>query len=209
MPHDIEAMIEEKGLTAPRVTKEKIKGLIQDARYYVLSGTMITICVLTLENGYTVTGESACVSPENFNDEVGRQVAFENAFDKIWPLEDYLLKTKLWVGHPEFVARVCHEINRAYCKALGDDSQPAWDDAPQWQRDSAITGVLFHMDNPEAKASASHDSWMAEKVATGWVYGETKDPEKKTHPCMVPFDQLPVDQQAKDYIFKSVVHELA
>lgn len=105
-------------------------------------------------------------------------------------------------------AITAHEINRAYCQALGDDSQPTWRDAPQWQVDSAVAGVRFHMGNPDAEASASHENWMRQKEAEGWVYGEEKNPEKKTHPCMVPFDELPESQRAKDYLFKQVIHSL-
>ena len=107
----------------------------------------------------------------------------------------------------EQIARVCHEVNRAYCEALGDMSQPAWEDAPMWQRDSARMGVDLHM-SKNVGPEASHESWMAQKVAEGWVYGPTKDPEAKTHHCIVPFDMLPREQQAKDFIFRSVVHAL-
>lgn len=106
------------------------------------------------------------------------------------------------------IAQVCHEVNRAYCQALGDNSQPTWADAPDWQRDSALLGVALHANNPAAGPQASHESWMAQKVADGWVFGEVKDPEAKTHPCMVPFDQLPREQQAKDFLFRAVVHAL-
>ncbi|MFA7347321.1 MAG: RyR domain-containing protein [Desulfurivibrionaceae bacterium] len=106
----------------------------------------------------------------------------------------------------EACAKTCHEANRAYCLALGDDSQPAWDDAPEWQKESAIKGVLFHIDNPDANASASHESWLANKREDGWVYGPVKDPEAKTHPCIVPFEELPKEQQAKDFIFRGIVH---
>ena len=108
----------------------------------------------------------------------------------------------------EQIARVAHEVNRAYCQALGDSSQPAWEDAPQWQKESAILGVKLHTENPDASPAASHESWLAQKVADGWVYGSVKDPETKQHPCIVPFDQLPVAQQAKDYLFRGVVHAL-
>lgn len=108
----------------------------------------------------------------------------------------------------EFIARVCHEVNKSYCESLGDYSQPSWEDAPQWQRDSALTGVKLHIADPNASASASHESWMAEKVADGWKWGAEKNPEAKTHPCIVPFDALPETQQAKDYIFRGVVHAL-
>ena len=108
----------------------------------------------------------------------------------------------------EQIARVCHEVNRAYCQALGDNSQPTWEIAPQWQRDSAMLGVKLHIDNPTAGAQASHESWLAQKVAEGWVYGPEKRPDLKQHHCMVPFDELPREQQAKDYIFRGVVHAL-
>lgn len=107
------------------------------------------------------------------------------------------------------IARVCHEANRAYCRTLGDQSQPPWDDAPQWQRDSALNGVLFHLENPDAKPSDSHESWMRQKVEDGWTYGPVKDPEAKQHPCMVPYEELPVEQQRKDALFIAVIHALS
>lgn len=109
---------------------------------------------------------------------------------------------------PEQIARVAHEVNRAYCQALGDDSQPAWEDAPEWQRSSAINGVNFHITNPDAGPDHSHNVWLAEKQATGWKYGPVKDPEKKEHPCFVPYAELPTEQKAKDYLFRGVVHAL-
>ena len=104
------------------------------------------------------------------------------------------------------IARICHEVNRAYCISLGDKSQKCWDDAEQWQRDSAIKGVQFAIDNPNASASAQHDSWLEQKKADGWKYGPVKDAEKKEHPCFVPYDLLPIEQQTKDYLFKAVVN---
>ena len=107
----------------------------------------------------------------------------------------------------EQIARVAHEVNRAYCQSLGDMSQPTWEDAPEWQRSSARMGVDLHtMGNfgPEA----SHISWAKQKIEEGWVYGPEKNPEAKTHPCIVPFDQLPREQQAKDFIFRAIVHAL-
>ena len=106
------------------------------------------------------------------------------------------------------IARVAHEINRAYCQAIGDDSQPAWEDAPEWQRDSATSGVYFHIANPDAGPDHSHNAWLEEKRINGWKYGPVKDAEKKEHPCFVPYEQLPVEQKAKDYLFRAVVHLL-
>ena len=106
------------------------------------------------------------------------------------------------------IARVCHEVNRAYCASQGDASQPAWEAAPDWQKDSAINGVLFHLANPDSKPSHSHDEWLREKAEAGWSYGPVKNPETKEHPCFVPYDELPREQQAKDYLFLAVVRAL-
>ena len=105
----------------------------------------------------------------------------------------------------EVIARVCHEANRAFCHSLGDFSQETWDVAPEWQRDSARKGVEFHL-NGNHSAFASHDSWMREKLEMGWTYGPVKNPQKKQHPCIVPFDLLPKEQQMKDYLFRGIVH---
>lgn len=106
------------------------------------------------------------------------------------------------------IARHCHEINRAYCQALGDNSQLPWEEAPDWQRQSAANGVQFHLDNPNAGPEASHENWYREKVLDGWKYGPVKEPEYKLHPCLVAFIDLPREQQAKDHIFRSIVHQL-
>jgi hypothetical protein len=106
------------------------------------------------------------------------------------------------------IARVCHEANRAYCISIGDSSQVAWDDAPEWQRTSAVRGVEFARTNPSAPASAQHDAWLADKVADGWTYGPVKDPAKKQHPCCVSYESLPEAQRRKDALFKAVVMAL-
>jgi len=107
------------------------------------------------------------------------------------------------------IARVCHEANRGYCDAIGDQSQKHWSDAEQWQRDSAIRGVKFARENPTAPASAQHDAWLADKLKDGWKYGKVKDAAKKEHPCCVPYDDLPVEQRLKDTLFKAVVAALS
>ncbi len=107
------------------------------------------------------------------------------------------------------IARVCHEANRAYCQGLGDTSQKPWDEAPQWQKDSAVCGVRFCQANPTAPASANHESWFKQKAENGWTYGPVKDENAKTHPCMVPFGQLPIEQQRKDMLFKAIVGSLS
>ena len=110
--------------------------------------------------------------------------------------------------NPEDVAAVCHEANRRFCVTLGDFSQKEWAAAPRWQRVSAVAGVRFLLDNPGATASATHESWLKEKEADGWTYGPEKDADSKVHPCMVPFENLPPEQQAKDVLFKSIVDSL-
>lgn len=92
---DIEREIQEKGLTAPRITPSDIDACIVSEQYYVFPQTTFTVCLLTLKNGYTVCGESACASPENFDPEIGRKIARENARNKIWALEGYALRNRL------------------------------------------------------------------------------------------------------------------
>jgi len=104
------------------------------------------------------------------------------------------------------IAITCHEVNRIFCEFNDDFSQPNFINAPDWQIESAINGVIFHIENPDANDSASHDNWMKQKIADGWVYGEEKDVDKKTHPCIVPFEELPKHQQFKDRLFRTVVH---
>jgi len=90
-----EAAIQAAGAVAPRLTPEHIDAQIAAEDYHVFPGTTLTVCALTLRNGFTVTGESAAASPENFRPEIGRQIARTNAREKIWALEGYLLRNRL------------------------------------------------------------------------------------------------------------------
>ena len=108
----------------------------------------------------------------------------------------------------EDIAKVAHEINKAFCDSIGDHSQKSWEEAEQWQKDAAVTGVDFTLTHPNAPASSQHESWLAEKLKDGWKYGPVKDPAKKEHPCIVPYEELPVEQRSKDYLFKQVVQSL-
>lgn len=107
-----------------------------------------------------------------------------------------------------FIAMACHEANRVWCLANGDESQKPWDQAEEWQKDSAIKGVQFRVDNPEAGEDSQHNAWMEDKFKDGWVYGEVKDAAAKTHPCLVPFNELPEFQQKKDKLFCAIVDAL-
>lgn len=115
-------------------------------------------------------------------------------------------KTKLTI---EDAAKLCHKVNKIYCSILGDDSQPNWGGAPDWQRNSAINGVKAFLANPQITPEQSHQSWLAQKQAEGWVFGKVKDPEKKTHPCMKPYAELPQEQKIKDALFTGVLRAIA
>lgn len=93
--YDIEKEIVDKKLTAPRVTMEHIESLVVKEQFHVFEGSTFTSCLLTLKNGFTVHGESACASPENFDAALGRKIARSNAVNKIWMLEGYLLRQKI------------------------------------------------------------------------------------------------------------------
>lgn len=112
--------------------------------------------------------------------------------------------TKYKVDTMEEIARLCHNVNRAYCKSIGDDSQPTWKESPEWQKVSAIRGVLYHLRN-DVTPEESHVSWMKEKEKDGWVWGLKKDSKAKTHPCMVSYYELSEEQRTKDFLFKAVV----
>lgn len=105
----------------------------------------------------------------------------------------------------EEAARAAHEANREYCFTMGDDSQLPWDEAPEWQKESARAGVRAIAANPLTTPEESHIGWMALKHSEGWTYGPVKDPEAKRHPCMVPYGDLPEEQRAKDTIFGRTV----
>ena len=108
----------------------------------------------------------------------------------------------------QLVAQICHEANRAYCIQLGDFSQFPWSEAPDWQRESARAGIVGRIKNPNATPAEQHEAWRKFKQAAGWTCGVTKNVGAKTHPCMVPFEQLPLEQQMKDRIFCGICSAL-
>lgn len=123
-------------------------------------------------------------------------MAFPNRADGL----GYFLDT----ANQAAIGRACHEANRAWCEFNGDLSQKPWEEAEEWQRQSAIDGIMFIFEFPEAGDSAMHDNWSKTRIADGWVYGEVKDADAKTHPCLVPFTFLPPHQQFKDKLFRAV-----
>lgn len=108
----------------------------------------------------------------------------------------------------EKIAQVAHETNRAYCETIGDNSQAPWENAPEWQKNSAIDGVNFHLNNPNSQPQDSHENWLKLKDSEGWKYGKVKSEGKREHPCCVPYNQLPAEQRVKDSLFLGVVRAL-
>lgn len=187
-----------------KLTPEDIDNMIESHEFLRIEGDTLTVCVLQLDNGCTVIGTSNVIDPSNYDEKLGETAAYNNAKAKIWELEGYALKRDRIELVVRAVAAV-HEANRAYCASLEDLSQPAWEEAPDWQMESAIKGVAAIMDDPDMTPEMSHESWLKEKVATGWAYGPVKDPEIKEHPCMVPYTELPENQKMKDALFTSIV----
>ncbi|MDJ0404044.1 RyR domain-containing protein [Rhodococcus erythropolis] len=106
------------------------------------------------------------------------------------------------------IARTCHEANRAVQLATGElDVSPHWDMAPDWQRASAVEGVHAALNG--ATPEELHESWSASKLSDGWVFGPVKDAVVKTHPCLIPYAELPEGQKTKDRLFRAVVSALA
>lgn len=112
---------------------------------------------------------------------------------------------KLNVNTVELLARLAHEINRAYCIGIGDTSQVEWEDAPDWQKDSCRAGVRAVLNGEATSPEQQHELWMRQKLADGWRYGSVKDVEAKMHPCLLPYEQLPVEQRVKDHLFRAAV----
>lgn len=105
----------------------------------------------------------------------------------------------------EEAARIAYETNAGYCRYLGDDSQPPWNLAKEWQRESVRQGVRQVFLNPTMTPEDSHVAWCQHLTSEGWKYGPVKDPVAKTHPSMVAFKDMPTEQQLKDLVFITVV----
>lgn len=104
-------------------------------------------------------------------------------------------------------ARICHHVNRAYAQTLNDYSHSNWDDAPTSYKDAVFAQVRAHIDSGfTLTPESAHKSWVAAKKADGWKHGAEKNVDTKRHPAMVPYNELPAEQQVKDRLFRSVVH---
>ena len=116
----IEQEIKDKGLNAPRLTPEHIDEQIRAVAFHHFPGTATTVCLLTLRNGFTVTGYSACASAKNFDEAIGRKIAFANARGKIWELEGYLLRD--WIHANEQATNGTCDSDLAHVHIIGEES---------------------------------------------------------------------------------------
>jgi len=157
-------------------------------------------------DAWVSVAKTALGIPDAADVESSGQLFDPNPFHPLTGIGTDAVKAMTYENAVAHVAEQCHEANKRYCESIGDDSQPAWSGAPDWQKESAINGVKFHVDNPGASASASHENWLKDKEADGWKYGPVKDPSKKEHPCYVPYSELSQDHKNKDTLFIHVVH---
>jgi len=105
----------------------------------------------------------------------------------------------------ETIAKTCHEVNRVFCKSIGDNSQVEWKDTPEWLKKSCIMNVKNIIKNPDMTPEWIHETWVAEKVQEGWSYGLVKDVVNKKHPSILPYSKLPQNEKYKDELFLSIV----
>lgn len=109
----------------------------------------------------------------------------------------------------EAIARTVHAALREWASAHGQGDIPEWHLAPDWMHSSTHESVRHVLDNPGTDGRAQHDQWMAQKLADGWRHGPVKDPAAKTHPLIVPYDDLPDWERRKDTLINAIVHALA
>ena len=107
------------------------------------------------------------------------------------------------------IARAAHEAIRGWVTAHGQKATPPWSRAAKWMRDSTRESILFAIENPEAPHSAQHDQWMEQKFRDGWVFGETKDASAKTHPMLIPYEDLPEFERRKDALMRAIALSLS
>ena len=108
----------------------------------------------------------------------------------------------------EEIAEFIHETLSVWLRVRGGEPHPSWADTPDWMRTSTIESVEHVLQNPDAGPGMQHIQWMAQKKRDGWTYGEVKDADAKTHPMLVPFEDLPDDERAKDALMIAIVKAL-
>lgn len=211
------------------MTEPTMKTWISHKRVQAAPIVRIGVMWAIVGGGYNVTYEASDGShqvqavPENFLSRYTPQtgdylVCYEDGYFSVSPkkaFEDGY--DELRAGDPdvnrtlpqiERAAELCHEANRAICEATGDMTQKPWAEAESWQQGSAVTGVRYAVEHPDATPADQHEAWCRDKVAAGWVWGETKDAQAKTHPCLVGYHELPREQQIKDHVFRAIVRTM-
>lgn len=108
----------------------------------------------------------------------------------------------------EVCAKAAHEVNRVFCEGLGDTSQKPWGEAEEWQKKASREGVKNIFEGKIDGSGQMHEEWAKDKVKDGWTYGPVKDSVKKTHPSLVPFEELSFPEQAKDVLFLTTVQAI-
>lgn len=107
------------------------------------------------------------------------------------------------------IGRIAHAANTAYSTIIGDGyNHKSWDELSPEMRAVTRNGVTTRLENPDLTPEQMHKNWMQAKIDDGYTYGEAKDDDAKTHPCLVPYDQLPKAQQTKDRLFSAIVDAL-
>lgn len=192
-----------------KVQPSTIAQLVNSLRctFTVLNDSTTTVAAMSLPNGFSVAlGTSACVDPKNFNEELGQKYAYEDALpkaeEKLWEMEGYVLATR---NQPIHIAERCHETNRVYCEAIGDFTQVPWSETSEEFKRNSLSGVLYFMEHPESTPEDMHNNWMKDRLADGWKFGDVKDVEKKLHPCLVAYSELPMLQRVKDALFINTI----
>lgn len=172
-----------------------LDGNVYESRVIAPKEEPMHLSVKTKKNGDAMpTEERTCIDPERAD-----AVARARGEAEVARIQAAHAQLAILIA-----ARTAHEVNRVYCQSLGDDSQLPWDEASEDQRASCIAGVTLIAKHPQTTSAQSHSCWMAHKLSQGWVPGP-KNEAAKTHPCLLPYDQLPEDQKLKDAFFTAVV----
>lgn len=109
----------------------------------------------------------------------------------------------------EKIAKVCHEANKALCETLGDNSQQPWEFTSEENKSNTINAVRLVLNNPDTTPETMHIEWMKSKLDAGWTYGGVKDSVKKTHPSLLPYDALELEEQLKDSLMINTINALS
>ena len=196
-----------------KITFEIIEAFIISTET-IKMGEKTTVVYARLKNGFEMVEADSCIKSAGYNEIVGHEICIHRIHNRIWELLGFMLqqaKTPVKIQSPldliatftSKVARECFEKNGEVCRSLGDHSGSNWQHTAPSHIRSIFAGVQKAFDG--ATPEELHESWLQQKVTDGWTLGDVKDADAKTHPCMVPYDDLPDEQKEKDVIFLAVV----